>query len=348
MTRREREGKNPPPRHDPGYKSLFSHPTLVEELLRGFVREDWIERLDFSTLERVANSFVSGDLRERHSDLIWRLRLRDDGERWVYLYLLLEFQSTSDPFMAVRLLTYVGLLLEDVIHKESLRSGDPLPAVLPLVLHNGKSRWRAPLRLESLFVPVPKDLRRYLPKLSYLLLDERRLDLDRPELGSNPTAAFFRLEANETPEALPGLYRDLDSLLKPGESALRRTVRAWMAAVVRRAFPDGIIPQGVNLQEAPMLEETLIKWREQVRREAQREAYREARREARAALRAALREGRLEPLRKMLLEQMTLRFGRLPAAVRRQVEVISSIQELRKLGRKVLRAKSLEEMGLGS
>jgi hypothetical protein len=108
-----------------------------------------------------------------------------------------------------------------------------------------------------------------------------------------------------------------------------------MAAVVRRAFPDGIIPEGVNLQEAPMLEETLIKWREQIRREAQREA------------RAALREGRLEPLRKMLLEQMTLRFGRLPATVRRQVEEISSMQELRKLGRKVLRAKSLEEMGLG-
>jgi hypothetical protein len=80
-----------------------------------------------------------------------------------------------------------------------------------------------------------------------------------------------------------------------------------------------------------MLEETLIKWRDQVLREAEQ----------------IRRQGRLEPLRKMLLEQMTLRFGRLPAAVRRQVEEISSIQELRKLGRKVVRAKSLEELGLG-
>ncbi len=73
-----------------------------------------------------------------------------------------------------------------------------------------------------------------------------------------------------------------------------------------------------------MLEETMIRWREQW-----------------------AREGQLEARREMLLEQMTQRFGRLPAAVRRQVEEISSIQELRKLGRKVLRAKSLEEMGLG-
>jgi predicted transposase/invertase (TIGR01784 family) len=344
MAQGERTGKDQSPRHDPGYKSLFSHRVMVEELLRGFVRQDWIERLDFSTLERVSNSFVSGDLRERHSDLIWRLRLTGDGgdeERWIYLYVLLEFQSTSDPFMAVRLLTYVGLLLEDIIRKERLKPGDRLPAVLPLVLHNGKRRWRAPLRLESHFGPVPKDLRRYLPRLTYLLLDERRMDLDRPELQRNVTAAFFRMETNQAPETLPGLYRDFHSLLKPGESAaLQRTVHAWIVEVVHRAFPDGIMPEGMGIEEVSMLEETLIEWRDQSAREGRQEGLREGRREGR-------REGQLDSLRKMLLEQMTLRFGRLPAAVRRQVEEISSIQELRKLGRKVLRAKSLEEMGLG-
>ena len=49
--------------HDGGYKLLFSHPRTVEELLRGFVHEGWVERLDFSTLERVGASFVSHDLR---------------------------------------------------------------------------------------------------------------------------------------------------------------------------------------------------------------------------------------------------------------------------------------------
>jgi hypothetical protein len=40
-------------RHDPAYKRLFSHPALVEELICGFLEGDWIERLDFSTLERI-------------------------------------------------------------------------------------------------------------------------------------------------------------------------------------------------------------------------------------------------------------------------------------------------------
>ena len=42
--------------HDHSYKLLFSHPRMVEDLLRGFVHEEWVERIDFSTLERVNGS----------------------------------------------------------------------------------------------------------------------------------------------------------------------------------------------------------------------------------------------------------------------------------------------------
>ena len=38
--------------HDSGYKYLFSFKTMVEGLLRGFVHEQWVEALDFETLER--------------------------------------------------------------------------------------------------------------------------------------------------------------------------------------------------------------------------------------------------------------------------------------------------------
>ncbi len=31
--------------HDQSYKLLFSHPEMVADLLRGFVREDWVEHL---------------------------------------------------------------------------------------------------------------------------------------------------------------------------------------------------------------------------------------------------------------------------------------------------------------
>ncbi len=314
------------PGHDAAYKRLFSHPSLVEGLIRGFLREDWTERLDFSTLEKVSHSFVSDDLRERHSDVIWRLRLCGEGKDWIYFYLLLEFQATSDHFMALRLLTYVSLLLEEIVRKEKLGPQDLLPAVFPLVLYNGKGRWRAPRRLKSLFASIPKELQRYLPRLTYFVLDEGRLDLSRPELKENRTAALFRIETTEAPEALPGLSQALDDVLPSGDAELRRTVYAWFTWVVRRRFPDAILPEGIDLKEAPMLEETLVKWRDNIIRETRREAA-------------------LEVRRRVLLEQMAARFGRLPHEVRSQVEQIASAEELRKLSRRVLKAKSLQEMG---
>ena len=319
----QRRGRGRGAEHDRGYKLLFSQPKLVEELLRGFLSGDWIDLLDFRTLEKVGNSFVSEDLRERHSDLIWRLRLRGEGDGWVYLYLLLEFQSTSDPFMAVRLLTYVGLLLEEIVRKEKLKPGDRLPVVLPVVLYNGNRPWRAPLRLETLFVPVPRELRRHLPRLTYRLLDERRLDLDRPALQQNTTAALFRIETNEPP-ALPRLFRDLEALVKPQDPALRRTIQAWIAFAVQRAFPGGIIPEGMNPEEASMLEDTLVKWRDMIVRETRRDERREG-----------------------LLRMMARRFGPVPEEVRQQVEQITSNKKLERLEGKVLSAKSLQEMGLG-
>ena len=93
-------------RHDHSYKLLFSHPEMVRDLLTGFVKEAWVEQLDFSTLEKVSGSYVTEDLRDREDDIIWRVRWGDD---WLYVYLLLEFQSSEDKHMAVRIMTYQGL-----------------------------------------------------------------------------------------------------------------------------------------------------------------------------------------------------------------------------------------------
>jgi predicted transposase YdaD len=74
--------------HDASYKLLFSHAAMVEDLLRGFVPQSWVQALDFATLEKVNASYVAEDLRDRHDDVVWRVRFQD---HWLYVYLLLEF-----------------------------------------------------------------------------------------------------------------------------------------------------------------------------------------------------------------------------------------------------------------
>lgn len=103
---------------------------MVRDLLLGFVKEEWVQDLDFQTLEKVGDSYVSDDIRDRHDDIVWRVRW---GKDWLYVYLILEFQSTIDIYMPLRLMTYVGLLYQDLIRTKQLTISGKLPPVLPVV-----------------------------------------------------------------------------------------------------------------------------------------------------------------------------------------------------------------------
>jgi len=49
---------------------------MVAALLRGFAAREWIDELDLTPLEPCKNVFITEELRERRSDIIWRLRWR--------------------------------------------------------------------------------------------------------------------------------------------------------------------------------------------------------------------------------------------------------------------------------
>ncbi len=131
-------------RHDSIYKKLFSNHKLVSELLLSFVNEDWVKELDFSTLERLDKSFVTDEFREKESDLIYRINFKG---KELYIFLLLEFQSTVDRFMAVRMMRYIMEFYEYLTKSRRIKT---LPAVFPLLLYNGERRWTAPINLGSL------------------------------------------------------------------------------------------------------------------------------------------------------------------------------------------------------
>src|SRR6185295_6521666 len=140
--------------------------------------------------------------------------------------------------------------------------------------------------------------------------DERRLDLNRPELEENRTAALFRIEAFRNPADIPHLTRDLAGLLPRGEEPeLRRKSNVWLRALLHRSFPGVTIPETVDLEEIRMFEERVREWEEKFLSAGRQEGR---------------HEGQLQGMQEILLQQMTLRFGRLPAKVRRQIAETSS------------------------
>ena len=46
--------------NDASYKLLFSSPELVRDLVLGFIPDEWLHSLDYSTLEKMPGSYVIG------------------------------------------------------------------------------------------------------------------------------------------------------------------------------------------------------------------------------------------------------------------------------------------------
>ena len=309
--------------YDPSYRLLFSQPRMVEELVRGFAGEPWIEQLDFSTLERVNASYVSDTLKEREGDVVWRLRHRDGSA--VYVYLLIEFQSEVQRFMAVRLLAYVALLYQDLLARRELTPSGRLPLVLPIVLYNGEDRWWAPLELSELIQAVPEEAQPYVPRLRYRLIDEGSYSQEELEDRQNLAGALFGLEKSRRRDDLERWSGRLTAWLqRPEDAELRRAFLAWFGGVfLSRRSPE--LPETLDLEEfRDMLAKRVQEWGRELREEG-REA------------------GRREGEARLLLRQLEKRFG--PLDEKNRTRVLSAgAERLLEWGERFVSAERLADV----
>ena len=271
--------------HDPAYKLLFARPRMVRDLLDGFAARGWSGALDFDTLDPLPASFVSEDLQQRHGDLVWRIRFRDD--RWLYLVLLLEFQATVDPAMALRMLTYTALLYQRLDADGVLRDHGALPPVLPVVLYNGRRPWTAPVEMTDLVAAGSDLLAPYQPSQRYYLLDGARVaDADLP--ADNLVSALIALEKTRDAAGLREVLRALSDLLRAqGDDHLTRAFVTWLHQGLRFAGP---LPSGegdplTQLQETQtMLEENVREWTRELLEQGRAQGIEQGRHEERALL----------------------------------------------------------------
>ena len=130
--------------NDVTYKSFLTHKQTFLELLKGFVREDWVNEVSEDGLSLENHSFILNDFQEREADIIYKAKINGLD---VYFYILLELQSTVDHTMPFRLLVYMTELWKRVFadsdENERKRKDYRLPAIIPMVLYNGSKSWTA-------------------------------------------------------------------------------------------------------------------------------------------------------------------------------------------------------------
>ncbi|MEW6526378.1 MAG: Rpn family recombination-promoting nuclease/putative transposase [Spirochaetota bacterium] len=213
--------------HDKGYKYLFSNPLMVKELLESFVHMDWVKEIDFTQAETIDKTYVNDHYKEYEADIIYKLRFRNTD---MYIYLLIEFQSTVDKFIAFRMLQYIVELYRELLYHHNAKK---LPVVFPVMIYNGDKVWNAPFALEDL-IDIPEILHEclpYVPKFRYYPVIENELNPEILQQMMNVIATVFLLETGD--DAI--FYKTIDRIkdlvqiyTEKGEFLLIRTLLYWL------------------------------------------------------------------------------------------------------------------------
>jgi hypothetical protein len=189
--------------HDALFKSAFEAPASAAALLRELLPRSLCEAIAWDTVTAEPGSFVDPALADHHSDLLFSARTRTGDSLMVHL--LLEHQSTSDPVMPLRTLTYETRIW-DRFHKD--RPGERLPPIIAVVISHVPGGWTAARSFDDLFAPsimtIP-GLLALVPRFSLVIVDLSELsneDLKARSLAASQKLALWLLRDARDPVRL--------------------------------------------------------------------------------------------------------------------------------------------------
>ncbi len=244
--------------NDRSYKLLFSHPRMVEDLIKSFVKEDFVDKIDYNTLKPVKTSFVSSTFKGRETDVIWSVNIEG---RQTYIYILIDFQTTVDKFMSLRLMSYIGLFYEYLLKKRKKKEYlHKLPPVFPIILYNGGKKWTAPTEINELIDISYPSLRPYIPHFKYYKIAENEFTKESLFAIRNLVARLFLIETSHINE-LADIIEDVVNILKKEVSKeLQRDFGLWIRGVMKKKNVDIDLSNLDEMEVRPMLLENLEKF----------------------------------------------------------------------------------------
>ncbi len=270
----------------------------------------------------MTSSFITDELRNRHTDVLFRTTFRsgealEDADRPAdeddaYLYFLVEHQSTPDALMAHRMLAYqIHIRDRHLAH----HGGTEVPVVIPIVIYQGHDPWNIATEVVDITAAdeVTAMLGKHLPRASYYLDnltagDDAALRA-RPltstlrivyvSLRRGPGDADFTVWLPDWRTEIVGLSDQTLSMLVGYLMYVGNTPRDKLAAFAATTGP--------HTEEIIMTAAGRIVT----------EAWAEGRAEGEAQGRA---EGEARGEAKLLLKQLTTRYGTLDPDLRERVE----------------------------
>jgi predicted transposase/invertase (TIGR01784 family) len=221
---------------------------------------------------------------EKFEDVVWSVEATWQGTtQRVYLYILLEFQSTVDQRMPLRMMHYVACFYDHLLKTRVTTPHQGLPPVFPIVLYNGTQRWSAEQDIYGMVQPEPPPfLRAYQPHLRYYLVDEGRYTDDDLARRHTPLSGVFSIEnATEGYKALQQAVDRVVAIIEadPDKARVDAIITRWLKRHLQR-LGAGIDLSRLNsvMEDKAMLAENLENWAQKERSEGHMEGVEESKR----------------------------------------------------------------------
>ena len=230
---------------DKSIRRLLQDPEFVRGLV-AIIAPELVPLLDFSRGAQHNRSFISDALRERESDVLLRVPFQEatDSEE-LLIYILIEHQSTVDPTMGFRLLSYMMEIWQEQWRMLQSGTGERrrLDPILPIVFYTGDGQWTSPLSLTTI-MEVPEVLARFVPTFDTLFLGVNAV---APEILTQQGHPFGWLLSvlqkekagkSEISEALVAAVSALSELDETQASQVRQALLYFIQLIVHRRSAD--------------------------------------------------------------------------------------------------------------
>ncbi|WP_249262360.1 Rpn family recombination-promoting nuclease/putative transposase [Leptospira interrogans] len=136
-----------------------------------------MELLDLNRLELTQSSFISENLKEEQTDLLFQIPLKSGKKANVYL--LFEHKSYLDEAVFSQLLGYIS-----AIYKSQFKTDKRYSVVIPFVFYHGERTWTLGNSFQDRFILSKNEeevFKKYIPDFELELFDLSKVDLNRLE-----------------------------------------------------------------------------------------------------------------------------------------------------------------------
>ncbi len=324
--------------HDKLFRETLSDREVAADFLQHYLPEDILTLTDLNSLEICKDSFVEDDLKDYHSDMLYKVMLEG---REGYIYLLFEHKSYADRLIHLHLIEYMLKIWRLVLKQKTEKL---LPLIIPMVLYHGQKKWQHGTKFSELFSEYHGKLKVYIPDFEFVLYDLTQYSDEaiRGMVLHRVVMLLFRhIYDPDIAEKLPGIFSAMREIIE-SEGGLRflEKILRYLSNTAGGITPDKL-KNMVKESFSQEKEGTFMTIAEILRKEGFELGIQQG---VQQGLQQGVQQGIREGLTEAIELGLSLKFGYEGLGIMPLIQLIQDCERLRKIKNAIKTVKDLSEL----